>query len=71
MFVLVNAVLETDKDYKFTCCGFISQWEIYARDGPLVDVHVQVWYDTGTLWNLRGENVITPTSKLMNHPYFI
>ncbi|XP_071149615.1 cadherin EGF LAG seven-pass G-type receptor 2-like [Mytilus edulis] len=61
----VNAVLLNNNRYQFDCCGFISTWEIFARNGAAVsiDVKVQVWEDTGgNLWNLRGENTITATT---------
>ncbi|CAC5375301.1 unnamed protein product [Mytilus coruscus] len=58
----VNAVLNFDSKYKFDCCGFISKWEIFVRKNPgTLNVKVQVWYDSGTIWTLRGENDITAT----------
>lgn len=63
----MNAVLLNGNRYQFDCCGFISTWEIFARNGAAVsiDVKVQVWEDTGgTLWNLRGENTIAATGKI-------
>ncbi|CAG2203240.1 unnamed protein product [Mytilus edulis] len=57
----VNAVLNLDNDYRFRCCGFIYEWEIYVSNDVVTpkNVKVQVWYDAGTSWNLRGENDIT------------
>ncbi|XP_063404862.1 cadherin EGF LAG seven-pass G-type receptor 1-like [Mytilus trossulus] len=55
----VNAVLNFHNDYRFDCCGFIYIWEIYVRRNAItpINVKVQVWYDSGALWTLRGENI--------------
>ncbi|CAC5375306.1 unnamed protein product [Mytilus coruscus] len=60
----VNAVLSFNDNYKFKCCGFIYAWEIFVRENAAVplNVKVQVWYDTGTIWNLREETIIEATA---------
>ncbi|XP_071127690.1 protocadherin Fat 4-like [Mytilus edulis] len=64
----VNAVLNLDNDYRFRCCGFIYEWEIYVSNDVVTpkNVKVQVWYDAGTSWNLRGENDITANNRQTN-----
>lgn len=45
----------------FDCCGFIKQWEFYAKKNTGT-VHFQVWRPAGTSYSLVGENLYTVTS---------
>ncbi|XP_060083484.1 protocadherin Fat 3-like, partial [Ylistrum balloti] len=56
------SVLHSDTDYQVPCdCGEIYQWGHYARAHG--DVYFQVWRDTGSTYELVGENLITFTSS--------
>uniref|UniRef100_K1PJ82 Cadherin-23 n=1 Tax=Magallana gigas TaxID=29159 RepID=K1PJ82_MAGGI len=45
----------------FDCCGFIKQWEFYAKKNTGT-VHFQVWRPAGTSYSLVGENLYTVTT---------
>lgn len=63
-FMLGLSVLLDRNDGKtvFDCCGFVKQWEFYAKKNTGT-VHFQVWRPAGTSYTLVGENLYTVTSK--------
>ncbi|XP_055996535.1 cadherin-23-like isoform X2 [Ostrea edulis] len=47
----------TDNDYKISCCGFVTQWDIdIATTGTL---YAEVWRSVTGTWTLVGVNTIT------------
>ncbi|XP_048744688.2 cadherin-23-like isoform X2 [Ostrea edulis] len=47
----------TDDDYKISCCGFVTQWDIdIATTGTL---YAEVWRNVSGTWTLVGVNAIT------------
>ncbi|XP_048729930.2 protocadherin Fat 4-like [Ostrea edulis] len=51
----------SDDKMKFDCCGFVKEWEFYAKSN-VGTVHFQVWRPSGSTYTLVGENQYTVTS---------
>ena len=60
----------SDSKMTFDCCGFVKQWEFYAKANTGT-VHFQVWRPAGASYTLVGENMYTVSSKLTGGLYFI
>ncbi|XP_078334887.1 protocadherin Fat 4-like [Crassostrea virginica] len=51
----------SDSKMTFDCCGFVKQWEFYAKANTGT-VYFQVWRPAGASYTLVGENMYTVSS---------
>ncbi|CAC5398923.1 unnamed protein product [Mytilus coruscus] len=55
-----TAVLLNQDTYKYSCCGFIYQWEFYTSSTGTIEA--QVWRrGSGNIYTLVGSNTLTAT----------